>query len=212
MHQAPKIREFKLGQKAKVKYEISPIRSLEVDSTILWAEDDRICLDFPIIYMDDAQFFFEGQEIEVTLYTDKGIRNYESIVIYSPLEGDFIIEYYEDASKIQRRQFVRADSICDLILYKGKDSFKTKTLNIGGGGLRFTSAKDLTLNDTYEFSLYLPKKHLPIKGTCEILYRFPKEGMDHYVLEFRAIRETERNKIIKVCFEIEAAEYQRQNQ
>ncbi|MFA6989695.1 MAG: PilZ domain-containing protein [Candidatus Gastranaerophilaceae bacterium] len=202
-----RLREFKIGQQAKVKYSISSIQLIEVICTITRAEIDRICLDFPIQYSELAHYFYEGQEVEVELFTNKGIRKYNSIVIYSPLEGEFVVEYYEDASKIQRREYVRADAMCDLVLYTDKETIKTQTINISGGGLRFYAKKEFTVGDTWNFNLYLPQKPVPVHGSGKIIYMLKKEtSYDYSVIEFKNIKEMERNRIMRTCFEIEAEE------
>jgi c-di-GMP-binding flagellar brake protein YcgR len=171
------------------------------------AEDDRIYLSFPAKNQEVAEYFYEGQEIVVDLITRSGMRKYNSIVIDSPMEGDFSIEYYEDPAKIQRRQYVRVDRMFDLILYHGKDVIKTKTINISGGGLRFVAKQNFILGDIWEFSLYLPKVHFPVKGNGEIIYMVHQENSYNYsVIDFRSIREMDRNKIMRACFEAEAEE------
>ena len=202
-----KLREFKIGQNAKIKYNISSIQSIEVNCSIINAEDDRIYLTFPDNNQELAELFYEGQEIVVDLKTRNGMRKYKSIVIDSPLEGDFSVEYYEDPSKIQRRQYVRVDRTCDLMLYHGKDVIKTKTINISGGGLRFIAKQNFVLGDEWEFSLYLPKLHFPVKGTGEIIYMIHQENSYSYsVIDFRSIKEMDRNRIMRACFEAEAEE------
>ena len=206
-----RLREFKLGQQAKVKYSISPIQTIEVMCTISRAEIDRICLDFPLPQYELAHYFYEGQEVEVELFTDKGIRKYDSIVISSPLEDEFVIEYYENASKIQRREYVRVDAICDLTLFANNDIVRTQTINISGGGLRFFAKKEFVVGDIWNFKLYLPRRPMPVQGSGEIVYMFKrKDSYDYSVIEFKNIKEMERSRIMRTCFEIEAEELRRE--
>ena len=206
-----KIKEFKIGQKAKVKYNISAIRTVEADCIIIKAEDDRIYLDFISQDLALAEYFYEGQEIEVSLYTDKGIRVYDSIVLYSLIEGAFVIEYYEEVNKLQRREYMRINAIYDLILYYGKEVVRTKTINISGGGLRFSVKQEFIVGEELEFSLYLPQRKIPVNGCGKIIEMVKQENSSNYsIIEFNHIKEMDRSRIMRACFALESAEVRNQ--
>lgn len=206
-----KLRDFKLGQQVKIKYHVSAIQAIEVECKLIRSEDDRICFHFPNKDLDLAKYFQEGNEIEVSLITRMGPRTYDSIVLYSPLEDEFTVEYYDDISKEQRRQYIRTDLICDLMLYKDKETLKTETINISGGGLRFIAKQDFTIGDIWEFSLYIPKRHASVRGSGEVIHMFKRENNSNFaVIEFQHIKEMERSRIIRAGFEAEAEEIKKQ--
>ena len=198
---------FLVGKKAKVKFSLSQVRALEINCIVRREESDRISLTFPDDMQEFAHYLFEGQEIDLILYTDRGIRVLDSIVIDSPLEGDFVVEYYEDDNNIQRREYVRAQVKANLMIYQRGivHPIKTTTIDIGGGGLRFNTPEEFIVGDEIDFALNLPGMDLPIKGSGEVLKMVKQDDGDWAVILFTKILESDRNKIIKYCFEIEAA-------
>lgn len=197
--------ELKKGQKIKIKFNASSIRSFEVTCTLKWYESDRIGLIYPENEQTQVKYLHEGKELEVIIYTEKGIYLFDSIVIDSPYNRDFIIEFPEEKTKIQRREYVRAPIQLDFVLNKREFEEITKTINIGGGGVRFNCNKEFKSGDIWDFDLYLPVKDSLISGTGEILYSTRQGSNVVSVIKFAEIEESSRNKIIKLCFEEEAS-------
>ncbi len=201
------MQNFLVGTKAKIKYKVSPLRTVEFECKVVREEYDRLAITFPQDMHDFAQYFLEGQTLEIVLYTSRGVRVLESLIIDSPLVGEFVIEYYDDATSVQRRQFVRADLNAEIMLYqteKGQKNFKTRTINIGGGGIRFKTDQILEKSSKWKFSVYLPNIDFPIRGEGEIIHMFKKQDPMASVLKFSSISEPDRNRIIKKCFELES--------
>ena len=198
--------DIEKDQKIKIRFSVSSIRSHEALCDVRWVETDRICLIFPEEYKKLSKYLHEGRELEAIAYTDKGIFVFDSIVIDSPYSNDFVIEFPEEKEKIQRREYVRAPIKLDIQLTKGGATIKGNTINIGGGGIRFTTEKDLEVKQVWNFSMTLPKWSKPVYGTGEVLYNIKQDNSNVSVLKFSYIEESDRNKIIKLCFEIEASQ------
>jgi len=204
------MKELAAGQKAKVKVELSSIRSIEIDCEIKWSEPDRVALTFPEDKLEYASYFLEGQEIMVTLYTLKGIRIYESIVIDSPFEGDFTVEYYEGNDEeyvnVQRREFVRVQTEQPITLFINgeKKPIQATTIDIGGGGLRLCTNKEIFSGDILNFILYPRNWHQSIKGSAEVIKTTKNDNITCAVLRYINVKEFEMNKIFRLCFEIQA--------
>lgn len=197
---------YLVGKKAKVKFNLSQVRVLEINCTVRREEYDRIALTFPDEMQDFAQYLFEGQEIDLILYTERGIKLLDSIVIDSPLEGDFVVEYYDDETSIQRREYVRVPVKTDFVIYQRGENrpVKTTTIDVGGGGVRFNAKEEMIIGDSISFSLQLPGMDSPIKGDGEIINMVKQDDSLWSVISFSKILESDRNKIIKYCFEVEA--------
>ena len=198
------MQELEKDQRVKITAIISKVRVVEVSCKILWVESDRIALAFPKKESDIAQYFHEGKDVEVIIYTDKGIFVFNSIVIESPYEPAFVIELPEEKQKIQRREYVRVSVNYNFTLLDGENKYFTETINIGGGGVRLKSDIEFELGSIWNFSLKLPKWSDPVKGYCKILYTYKNADDFITAVKFVNIDESSRNKIIKLCFEEEA--------
>ncbi|OGI01770.1 MAG: hypothetical protein A2104_09520 [Candidatus Melainabacteria bacterium GWF2_32_7] len=196
--------ELKKGQKLKIKFNISSIRSYEITCLIKGIEDDRINLIYPENDLCFAKYLHEGKEVEVVIYSDKGIYVFDSMVIDSPFSIDFVIEFPEEKTKVQRREYIRAPIRADFTLKKGEYSVNSETINIGGGGVRFLTDKEFKISDKWKFTLNLSNYNVLVSGIGEILYSIKQENKIVSVIKFSEIEESARNKIIKICFEEEA--------
>lgn len=196
------MKELEAGQKIRLKFNTSSLRSESLTCVVKWFEEDRVALVFP----DEGQYLIkslpEGKDLEAVVYTDSGIYAFDSIVINSPLEHDFIIEMPDEKKRIQRRDYVRAPFNLKFILSNKDKEIETKTINIGGGGVRFLVKEELKPNALWNFTLHMPDGMIA-KGKGIILYSFLQGKMIISVLKFVDISETERNRIIKKCFEEE---------
>lgn len=196
--------DFKVGQRVRVKFDISSTRSAEIACGLKKGEHDRLVLEFPNDRNFLKSYIHEGMEVGVLTYTDKGIYCFDSIVIDSPLSGEFIIELPDEKTKIQRREYVRVPIKIDLYLMKDERRLRAETINLGGGGIRFKTSKPLTKDEKWFFNLLLPRTDEFIKGYGEVLYSIEEKGKFVSVIKYTDIDESDRNKVIRACFEEEA--------
>ncbi len=194
--------ELEKGQKVRLRFDMSSLREESITCVVKWFEDDRVALVFPENQENIAKNLFEGKELEAILYTDSGIYVFDSVVINSPLEHDFVIEIPDDKKRIQRRDYIRAAFNLKMFLMQENRQLETKTVNIGGGGIRFLVKEELKPEDVWNFMLYLPDNTF-VKGRGIILYSFLQGNTIVSVIKFSDISETDRNRIIKKCFEEE---------
>ncbi|HBG49240.1 MAG TPA: hypothetical protein DDW90_07025 [Cyanobacteria bacterium UBA9971] len=194
--------ELEAGQKIRLKFNISSLRSESITCVVKWFEEDRVALVFPDDCLHLKKSLPEGKELEAVVYTDSGIYAFDSIVINSPLEHDFVIEIPDEKKRIQRRDYIRAPFNLKFVLSKNGMEIETKTINIGGGGVRFLVKDELKTNDIWDFTLYMPDGTVA-KGKGIILYSLLQGKLVVSVIKFVDISETDRNRIIKKCFEEE---------
>ena len=90
----------------------------------------------------------------------------------------------------------------EIALAKDGVENETRTINVGGGGIRFVAKDKLNVNEKWNFSLLLPGEKV-IKGTGKILYTLLQGQSTAGVIAFIDINETERNRLIKLCFDEE---------
>ena len=198
------MKEIRKGSTIKLKVKISSIREVELNCTVLLPQRDRLFLSFPPQYEEYAQYLNEGQELTAVLHAENGLQLFDSIILNSPLDKHFIIEYDTNATIVQRREYVRVKARIDMMLETNGKYTKATTENIGGGGIKFNAIQEFKKNDTINYSLKLPEMDNSIKGTLRIIKIDKHELGTSYVGIYTTINETDRNKIIKFCFEKEA--------
>lgn len=189
--------------KTIIRFDVSPIRTFEITCKVLDVDEDRVSLAYPEDKMEFANYLYEGKELGVVIYTDKGLHAFDSVVLDSPLESEFIIELPEERNKIQRREYVRMPVKLSLTLNKGDEVVETEIINIGGGGVRFKSNTTFSTNERWGFSFYIPEHDEPLTGSGAILYNLKQDNYIVSVIKFVHISESDRNRIIKLCFDEE---------
>ncbi len=194
--------ELENGQKVKIKFNTLTINDTELTCTVKWYENDRVSLVFPEDSEQYIKDFPEGREIEVVIYTNSGIFVFDSIVINSPLENDFVIELPDEKKKVQRRDYIRAHAGLKLVIHREDKKYETRTINVGGGGIRFITEEKLDINELWNFSLFLPGNNV-ITGLGKVLYTILRGKLMASVITFTDIKETDRNRLIKFCLDEE---------
>lgn len=199
--------EISENQKTKLSFKTVNGSEKEFDCEIKKVYNDRISLNFPKELINYAAYLQEGDEVNVKIFTQLGIKIFNAMILNSPLEHDFVIESVENYIEIQRRKYARTDVKTKIIIERGEGDEKrnivTQTLDISGGGVRFLYEDRFAERETVSCYLYLPMELHSVKATGMILkdQHLPK---DEHVLLFTKIEEKDRDKIIKKCFEIEA--------
>lgn len=199
--------EIREGQKAKLSFKMADNSEKEFDCFIKEIQKDRLSLDFSQEILSYAQYLEEGTELPVKIFTPSGIKLFDSIILNSPLESEFTIEYTENSIQIQRRAYTRVDLKTKVIIERTeRTNVVTHTIDISGGGLRFFYEGDFEPKERVKFLLYLPFEAHSVQAEGIIINNEHLQKNEH-ILYFTEIKERERDRIIKKCFEIEAGKY-----
>src|SRR5574344_383396 len=191
----------KAGQKVQIEVQTG-IKKIIVDCYIIETDSDRLTLSFPESKREFAPYLSEGTEIKAFVYSFTGIMIVNSIVYDAPFDGRLTIEFNYDSQVIQRRKYVRMPYITDFIFELAETNLRTNTVDISGGGVRFLTDNYLKPESEYKANLRLEQYEPLIKVKGRILKKnFYKSN--EYVMEFSAISEDDRNKIINKCLKIE---------
>lgn len=195
--------EIREGQKTKLIFKTADGSEKEFDCFVKEVQADRISLNFPRELLDYACYLEEGTELPVKIFTPTGVKAFDTIIINSPYESEFVIEFVEDHIQIQRREFSRVELKVKVIIERtGSDNIVTETIDISGGGLRFTYDGEFDFQEEVGALLYLPYAIRSIKAKGYILK--PKHlPQNQHVLLFTSIDENDRDKIVKQCFDIQ---------
>ena len=185
----------------KIEFEESELTKRQVECKIIDYDREKIVLNYSRVSPYYYQFLHEGKEIKMYYYSEGGIYIFESIVINSPAEGSFEIEMPPDYTKIQRRDFIRAYTELDIQIVDGLRGIvcTSKTIDIGGNGIRFKSSEKLEFGKVYDVYMYLSEDEI-LKVTGAII----KIENDEYVLEFTRIKSRDRDRILKLCIYLQS--------
>lgn len=179
----------------------------EFECLIKDVQKDRLSLKFPEEILDYSDYLEEGCELFVKIFTPSGVKTFDTIILNSPLEPEFVIEYVEDHIEIQRREYMRMELQTKIILTKKNEiPDAALTIDISGGGVKFLSDKKYEKNEEYEFMLYLPTQIHSIRAKGYILENSHIPENQHILL-FTEINESDRDKIIKACFDLQLGQY-----
>ncbi len=199
--------EIREDQKVTLYLKAGDGTSKELDCSIKSIQKDRLSLRYTDEVLDYAKHLEEGSEHPVRIFTPSGVKSFDTIVINSPLESEFVIEFVEDHIEIQRREYLRIELDTKIILETQKYGVVvTNTLDISGGGLRFFCDRPFQTGEIVKIMLYLPFQQNSVKAEGEIIdcEHIPE---DQHVLVFTEIEERERDRIIKQCFDSQAELY-----
>ena len=153
----------------------------------------------------------EGTEIKAFVYSFTGIMIFDSIVFDSPYNGMIVIEFSEHHQVIQRRKYLRMPFITDFYIIREEEgNIKTSTVDISGGGIRFTCETPVEPDRLYPAQLRLSAAQHLIKLEGVILKKNFYRA-NEYVMEYTEIEEKDRDKIIQKCLELERIQNARSN-
>lgn len=173
----------------------------ELNCSIKRIYKDRIALIPPEETIDYVDYLEEGDDVSVKIFTPAGIKAYDAIVLNSPLENEFVIEFVENYIEIQRRKYLRMDYEAKVLVQVGFTKVVTQTIDIGGGGIRFASETPFEPNQTVTCHLFLPD--YPTIQAQGIIIKEKHLKENEYVIFFTKISENDRTKILQKCFALQ---------
>ena len=150
-----------------------------------------------------SEYLQEGEELNVTIYTPLGLKIFDSVILESPNDSCFAVEYVEDHEHVQRRSYVRAELCTKMVIEGGgKNGIQAQTVDIGGGGIKFLCYMIFENDEEVTATLYLPDGSQSIKFQGRIIKQ-PHLSLNQYVVAFNSINERDRDRLIKLCFEVQ---------
>lgn len=189
------------NQLVKLFFKAAEGSEKELNCSIKKIYKDRIALIPPEETIDYVDYLQEGDDVSVKIFTPAGIKAYDAIVLNSPLENEFVIEFVEDYIEIQRRKYLRMDYEAKVLIQVGFTKVVTQTIDIGGGGIRFASETPFEPNQTVTCHLFLPE--VPVIQAQGIIIKEKHLKENEYVIFFTKISEIDRTKILQKCFALQ---------
>jgi c-di-GMP-binding flagellar brake protein YcgR len=197
--------EIRENQLTKLFFSDAEGSEKELNCGIKKVYKDRIFLDYPKEIMDYVDYLQEGDDVSVKIFTPSGIKAYDAIVLNSPLENDFVIEFVENYIEIQRRKYLRMDFEAKVLIEYDREKIVTHTIDIGGGGIRFSCEDSFEPNQTVSCHLFLPE--FPAIQAQGIIIKEKHLKDNEYVMFFTKIDEKDRTKLLQKCFSLQVDRY-----
>ncbi len=156
---------------------------------------------------------FIGDELSVYFLTEGGIKNYFNTHVIGFKEDVIrMVKIRKPAAdsifKIQRRSFFRVNAELELAVKDALGSrFLVRTEDIGGGGTSFLSDAKVQLEVGGKLFCWLmipyrngSMEHVNFEGEI-VRIKTLETGRNLVMLKFASITDSERQKIIRYCFE-----------
>ncbi|SDC39605.1 c-di-GMP-binding flagellar brake protein YcgR, contains PilZNR and PilZ domains [Paenibacillus sp. UNCCL117] len=186
----------------------------EYKSRIADVTEDHISMEVPLHEASGRlKRLYPGDELSIYFITDGGVKNYFSSSVIG--FNDDVIRLVqikkpaaESITKIQRRNFLRVPAEVDIAVRLSDNyQFVAMTDDVGGGGISFVCEGHIPVRNAQAVGcwLLLPFKngtieHVPFKS--EVVRVKPLEtGRQQVMLRFSEIAESDRQKVIRYCFE-----------
>jgi len=151
-------------QKAKIIFD-SDGHKVELDCTVDEVLFDRIRLVFTKSFMRYLNALEPGNELLIKVFAPQGVIQFHSMVISSPLEKFFEIEYDEDAINLEMDYSAKIDNLDNLIIKRPLlGDISTKIINMDATWLSFCTVTPLNLNSTFDFIITIDNEEIMFKG------------------------------------------------
>ncbi len=187
---------------------------IEYKSRIAETEDEAFLIEIPMQEGNGRlKKLFIGDELSVYFITEGGVKNFFNTHVVGFREDVIrmvkVRKPNEDSIfKIQRRSFFRVSAELELAVKDHNGSrFLVRTDDIGGGGTSFLSDTKVKLDLGGRLFCWLlvpyrngSLEHVYFEGEIVRIKKL-ENGRNLAMLKFAAISDTERQKIIRYCFE-----------
>ncbi|QQZ64394.1 flagellar brake domain-containing protein [Paenibacillus sonchi] len=207
----PKINEYLYIQVAS-----SDAAEAEVEyrSRIAEMEEEAFLIEIPMQEKNGKlKKLFIGDELSVYFLTEGGIKNFFNTHVIGFKEDVIrMVKIRKPAAdsifKIQRRSFFRVNAELELAVKDALGSrFLVRTEDIGGGGTSFLSDAKVQLEVGGKLFCWLmipyrngSTEHVNFEGEI-VRIKTLETGRNLVMLKFASITDSERQKIIRYCFE-----------
>ncbi|ULO09292.1 flagellar brake domain-containing protein [Paenibacillus sp. 19GGS1-52] len=187
---------------------------IEYKSRIAETEDEAFLIEIPMQEGNGRlKKLFIGDELSIYFITEGGVKNFFNTHVVGFREDVIrmvkVRKPNEDSIfKIQRRSFFRVSAELELAVKDHNGSrFLVRTDDIGGGGTSFLSDTKVKLDLGGKLFCWLlvtyrngSLEHVYFEGEIVRIKKL-ENGRNLAMLKFAAISDTERQKIIRYCFE-----------
>jgi c-di-GMP-binding flagellar brake protein YcgR len=206
---------IKVGETIYLELKENEEETKRLRSKVLDSEEGRLFIDFPVEEVNSKpRYFLEGTQFRAIFLGENHIvylfetevlgkteRKVPMLVIKDPGQEQYI--------KIQRREYVRIDSNVDCAVYSPDNRFEpftTVTSDLSGGGMALVlpSSHELSADDHVKTWLALGyqsgETHF-VAVKAKFIREYNEQERNIGSFQFLEIEESDRQKIIRFCFE-----------
>ena len=193
-----------LGEKQKTKITSeSGFDTLDVDCVIKKCSGSKLTLTLSQNQKSDFSDFEQGFDLDVKVFTPKGIVIFKSEILKILSKTEVEISYNENIVKVEdTRQNPRYQSDCPITVFRPLEgNIESHLIDISVRGLRFYSPVPLNVNSEYEIMLNLSETTGKIILTGRVLDKngLP-EGVHRMIIE--NISYSDRQKLVDYCMSL----------
>ena len=188
--------------------------TIEYKSRIADEQEDALLIEVPISEKSGRyKRLFLGDELSVFFISEDGIKSYfDSHVLGFKEDGVKLIKIRKPEpdriTKVQRRSFLRVQAELEIaVKMSNQVRFVCVTDDVGGGGISFICDRKWPLvpEQVLECWLLVPFKnglidHAFFRGEVVRVVEL-KSGKKQVMIKYVSINDSERQKVIRFCFE-----------
>ncbi len=193
-----------LGEKQKTKITSdSGFETLDVDCFTKKCFSDSIILSVSPVQRTDFSEFNNGYELDVKVFTPKGIVIFKSEVMKIISDKEMEITYSQKDVKLEdTRQNPRYQTNCPMKIFRALEgNIDTNLIDISVRGLRFYSQIPLEVDSVFEIMLYLSDTIGRIIFTGRVLDKTGlPDGVHRMIIE--EISYSDRQKLVDFCMSL----------
>jgi hypothetical protein len=152
-----------------------------------------------VLMLDDGEQLAEEvlEPLELEYFSAQGLVRFRGQAVLQ--ERDLVRFEVSTAPEVtQRREFVRVPALQDVVLGDETRATKSKAIDLSGGGMLLSGARELELDSVIRFSIDLGPRTGVIEGRARVV-RADEEG--RRALVFEQIAQDDRQRLIHFIFE-----------
>ena len=168
---------------------------VEISCTIESLKDDRIELNLPQYFMRYIDFLQVGKTLTVKAFSKFGTIDFNSIVIYSPLEENFTIELDYNSIKLTASGDISKISAIEDLDFYDNELKHYKTFEISADYIKFTSDDKYEIEKEFEGTIRLPKDYGIIKFKA-VISEIDAVYDNEYTAKFITMQDDSRQNLL----------------
>lgn len=158
--------------------------------------DDRLSLVLPQYFMRYIEFLQTGSKLTAKAFTKLGTIDFNSIIISSPLEEEFLIELDKNSLKLTSGEDIPLiKAVEQLNVTKQDNILHLKTFEISTEYIKFYSDTNFKVNETFDGVLILPKDYDTINFKATVVEIDPIYD-NEYTATFTTMTENARQTLL----------------
>lgn len=150
---------LKEGQKLTIYFQKNT-NMVEMTCKIEKVYDDRLYLDLPKYFMRYIECLRVGMRLTAKVFSKLGTIDFNTVIISSPLEDNFVIELDYNSIKLNSGNDIPViEAIESLDININDDIIHTRTFEISSEYIKFYSDKSFLIGTNLDCTLNLPKSY-----------------------------------------------------